>query len=65
MKSDLSRKNFQKFAESIGILEKPARRLLDRVSSMQTIYVEICRNSYLPEELKISMERLILERSFL
>jgi serine/threonine-protein kinase HipA len=63
-KSNLRRKDFLSFANASGIPEKPAERLMERITSMQSTYVEMCRNSYMPEKMKVSMERLILERSF-
>lgn len=64
-KSNLGRKDFLAFAKASGIPEKPAERMLDMIISMQPTYLAMCRESYLPEEMRNSMEKLIQERSFL
>jgi len=63
-KSNLHRNDFLAFAKATEMPEKPAERMLDMIISMQPTYLEMCRESYMPEEMRNSMEKLILERSF-
>lgn len=62
-KSNLKRTDFIAFADSCGIPVKSAEKMIRKVSDMRPLYLSMCRDSYLPEEMKDRLERLIGERS--
>jgi len=62
-KSNLHRRDFTAFAAACGIPAKSAEKMIDKITSMQQDYVSMCRDSYLPELMIESMEKLIKERT--
>jgi serine/threonine-protein kinase HipA len=64
-KAKLHRQDFMAFAGTCGISRKSAEKMIDKVSSMQQVYIAMCRDSYLPESMKEPMENLIRERTLL
>ena len=63
-KQNIRKKDFIIFAETAGIPQKTAKMLIDKVVSLQTNYLEMCRNSFLPQNMKESLEKLISERIY-
>jgi serine/threonine-protein kinase HipA len=61
-KQNIRRKDLLIFAESIGINVRSAEKMIAKIVSMRDVYVEMCRDSYLPDDLKESLEVLILDR---
>lgn len=61
-KNKISRKDFIAFAISIGLNEKIAENLIDKIVSMQDKYISYCMDSFLPSKLKEDLEKLIIER---
>jgi len=61
-KSNLDISDFMDFAATCGIPAKSAENLINMTASMQPVYLAMCRSSYLPESMKKSLERLIIER---
>lgn len=61
-KKKLRKKDFMVFAENIGLQPKVAERLIKKVVSFEERYIEMCKNSYLPDDMKESLCKLILDR---
>lgn len=61
-KRNIRRKDFMILADNAGILREAAEKIIDRVVSLADIYIDLCRNSYLPDDMKISLEELIISR---
>jgi len=62
-KTNLHRSDFLTFADTCGIPAKSAEKMINKIASMQPIYLAMCRRSYLPVAMKESLERLIEERA--
>jgi len=60
-KSNLHRSDFFVFADTCGIPAISAEKMINKIASMQPIYLAMCRSSYLPESMKMSLEKLIIE----
>lgn len=61
-KRNIRRKDFGIFAKSIGIPARAAEKMIDRIVKLKDKYIDMCHASYLPEEIKVSLEALILQR---
>jgi len=62
-KTNLHRSDFLTFADTCGIPAKSAEKMISKIASMQPTYLAMCCSSYLPESMKESLERLIIERA--
>ncbi len=62
-KRNLRRSDFLKFADNCGIQPKVAEKLIYKVVNKKDVFVEECRNSYLPIELQEELIDLILTRT--
>jgi len=62
-KSNLNRNDFMVFAATCGIPAKSAEKMIHKIASMKSIYLSLCRSSYLPESMKKTLEKLIAERA--
>ncbi len=63
-KSNFRRVDFAALANTCGIPAKSAEKMMERIFRLRPTYLEMCRESYLPEGMKASLERLIEERVF-
>ncbi len=61
-KHNIRRKDFLVFAGAAGIRENAAVKMLGKIISMKDIYMEMCRESYLPDDMKERLIVLIGER---
>jgi len=61
-KKNLRRKDFMIFAQTIGLQDKVAERLIKKIINLEDKYIEMCRNSYLPEDMKESLCHFISEK---
>ncbi len=61
-KRNIRKKDFLIFAQTIGLPEKAAEKIIQKIVSMQAQYLQMCDESYLPQELKESFRQLICER---
>ena len=61
-KQNIRRKDFMVFAEALGIPEKSAEKMIAKVVKLKDRYIAMCRASYLPEDMKETMEKLMEER---
>ena len=61
-KRNIRRNDFITFAENAGISLEAAEKIISKIVSLSDTYVDLCRNSYLPDDMKASLEELILSR---
>lgn len=61
-KQNIRRKDFMVFAEALGIPEKSAEKMIAKVVKLKDKYIAMCRASYLPKDMKESLEKLVEER---
>ena len=62
-KRNLRRTDFLKFASASGIAQEAAMKMIRHVVSMKPVYLDLCGESYLPDEMKERYSALIEERS--
>ncbi len=61
-KRNIRRNDFLILAEKSGINKKSAEKIIDKIASLKDEYITLCRSSYLPEDMKNTLENLILSR---
>ncbi len=61
-KNNIHRKDFTEFARVCGIPPHAADNLVASIVNRYSQYTALCRNSLLPEQMKIDFEKLISER---
>lgn len=61
-KQNIRRKDFIKFAETIGIAEKTADKMIEKIVKLKDKYIAMCRESYMPDDMKEALENLIENR---
>lgn len=61
-KQNIRRKDFFVFAEAIGIAEKSAEKMIDKIVKLKDKYIAMCRESYMPDNMKAALEKLIEQR---
>ncbi|MFA7673701.1 MAG: HipA domain-containing protein [Clostridia bacterium] len=61
-KRNIKRNDFLIFAENCNIPQKSAEKMINKVASLQPLYISMCHDSYLPEDMKKTFEMLIVER---
>ena len=61
-KQNIRRKDFLIFAEACGLNSKSAEKMIEKIVSLKDTYIGMCRESYLPDDMKASFEALICER---
>ena len=61
-KRNIRRNDFLTFAENAGLDRKQAEKMLAKIVSMRDTYLALCRESYLPEDMKTAFEELICKR---
>ena len=61
-KQNIRRKDFLIFAEACGLNSKSAEKMIEKIVSLKDTYIGMCRESYLPDDMKESFEALICER---
>lgn len=59
----IRRKDFAEFANYSGIQKNAADRMIDKVISMKDMYLKMCEDSYLPEDMRENLMMLIRERT--
>ncbi len=62
-KTHLRRKDFLVFADACGINRHAAEKMIATLLSKKDTYLTLCRNSLLPEHLKVQLLQLLEERS--
>ena len=61
-KQNIHRKDFIIFAKTIGIANKAAEKLIEKVVKLKDKYIAMCRESYMPDDMKEDLENLIANR---
>ncbi len=61
-KQNIHRKDFIIFAETIGVPQKAAEKLIKKIVKLKDKYIAMCKESYLPDDKKETLEKLIEER---
>lgn len=61
-KANLKKSDFLSFAERSGISIISAEKMIKKIVSTKEKYIQMCKESFLPDDLKISMINLIEER---
>ena len=61
-KQNLRRKDFIVFADTIGIPERSAEKMIEKIVKLKDKYISMCRDSYMPEQMRESLENLIEQR---
>ncbi len=61
-KSNISKRDFLMFAETCGIKQSTAEKLIASLTSYKTDFLNMCEESLLPNELKKRLTRIITER---
>ena len=61
-KQNIRRKDFLVLADTIGIPERSAEKMIEKIVKLKDKYISMCRESYMPDEMKDELEALIEER---
>lgn len=61
-KQNIRRKDFIIFAETIGVPQKAAEKMIEKTVKLKDKYIAMCKESYLPDDKKEALEKLIEER---
>ncbi len=61
-KQNIRRKDFIVFAETIGVAGKTADKMIKKIISLRDKYITMCRESYMPDDMKDSLVALIEQR---
>lgn len=61
-KQNIRRKDFFMFAQTIGITEKSAEKMIEKIVKLKDKYITMCRDSYMPDNIKETLEKLIEQR---
>ena len=61
-RKNIRKKDFLTFAEVIGVPKVSAEKMIVHVVKLHAKYIEMCRNSWLPIDMKEDLERLIDQR---
>ena len=64
-KQNIRRKDFINYAEAIDIDGKIAEKMIEKIVKLKDKYITMCRESYMPDSMKASLEKLIEERIFI
>lgn len=61
-KQNIRRKDFIILADSIGITEKSAEKMIEKIVKLKDKYIAMCKESYMPDAMKEALENLIENR---
>ena len=61
-KRNIRKKDFLVYAESLGLSRASAEKMIKKIASMKEQYLQMCRESFLPDEMKEALLKLIAER---
>ncbi|HPJ76065.1 MAG TPA: HipA domain-containing protein [Clostridia bacterium] len=61
-KRNIRKNDFLFFAENSRIPQKSAEKMIKKVVSLKETYLKMCRDSYLPDDMKSVFEKLITDR---
>jgi len=61
-KQNLSRKDFLVYARTIGLEEKIAERMIGKIIKLESTYLDMCKDSFMPDDMKDELCKLIRDR---
>ncbi len=61
-KTNIRKKDFLVFADEVGINMSAANKIIQKIISLKDIYINMCNDSYLPDNLKIRLIDIIEKR---
>ncbi|MBQ9984356.1 MAG: HipA domain-containing protein [Lachnospiraceae bacterium] len=61
-KKNIRRKDFLVFADTIGIPKKSAEKMISTIVKMESKYISMCHDSYMPDNMKSALDELIQQR---
>lgn len=61
-KQNIRRKDFLCFGDAIGLPQNVAEKMMDRISKCEETYLNMCEESYLPDDIKEQLKSLIQQR---
>lgn len=61
-KQNIHRKDYLAFAKTCNLNDRSAEKMIQKIVSLKDRYLTMCRDSYLPEDMKKNLEMLICER---
>lgn len=61
-KSRLKRRDFESLGERLDLAEKAVSKMIDKVISLEKIYVSECKNAFMPDDMKNEMITLMEKR---
>ena len=61
-KTNIRKKDFLVFADEVGINMSAANKIIQNIISLKDIYINMCNDSYLPDNLKIRLIDIIEKR---
>ena len=61
-KQNIRRKDFIVFADTIGIPERSAEKMIKKIIKLKDKYISMCRESYMPQQMRANLENLIEQR---
>ena len=61
-KQNIHRKDFIVFADTIGIPKRSAENMIEKIVKLKDKYISMCRDSYMPEQMRANLENLIEQR---
>jgi len=61
-KRNLRKNDFLTFADTCGLVRASAEKMIGKIVAMEDTYLSMCRESYLPDDLKEALNDLIVNR---
>jgi len=61
-KQNIRKKDFIVYAKTIGIPERSAEKMINKIVQLEDKYISMCEESYIPAEMKTDLENLIKAR---
>jgi len=61
-KRNIKKKDFLALAENAGILSKSAEKIINKIVTLKETYLNMCSDSYLPNDMKSEFYKLITDR---
>lgn len=61
-KKNIKKEDFLIFANTIGLSPKSVQKMINKILNLENKYIDMCKHSYLPNDKKEALEKLIKER---
>lgn len=62
-KKNIRYKDFMEFANKCELNKKSAEKMIKKIVSMKDTYIQMCEESYLPNDMKEDLKQLIIQRA--